>query len=132
MDKANTRGLSKEASRKRDSSLRIFLDYRERNISDEISEIFDDIETRNLPVGDILLVFDDYAVLVERKSIYDLIDSIRSHRLWEQLLKLMKTEEIFGYHIKRKILLVHGSIRDTLLYEFDEKLWASLIGAFME
>ena len=112
--------------------MKIYVDYRERELVNLLREKFREIEETNLRVGDIVLTFDDYAVILERKSTPDFIESVRSNRLWEQLLKMVKTEEIFDKPVERRILLLHGSIRELMLYEFDERLWASLSGAFME
>ena len=112
--------------------MKIYVDYREKELIDLLREKFGKIEETNLRVGDIILTFDDYAVILERKSAYDFIESVRSNRLWEQLTKIVKTEEIFDKTVKRKILLLHGSIKELTFHEFDEKLWASLSGAFME
>ena len=112
--------------------MKIYVDYREKELIDLLREKFGKIEETNLRVGDIILTFDDYAVILERKSTYDFIESVRSNRLWEQLTKIVKTGEIFDKTVKRKILLLHGSIKELTFHEFDEKLWASLSGAFME
>ncbi|KAA0009194.1 MAG: ERCC4-type nuclease [Thermoplasmata archaeon] len=112
--------------------VKIILDHRERNIKESLEEIFKDVEMALLPVGDIVLLFSNYAVLIERKSISDFISSIRSNRLWEQLLKIMRTKKIYGYKIKRKILLIHGSIFDEFLINNNSRFWASISGAFME
>ena len=114
--------------------MKILVDHREGQIKSALEEIFDEVEFDLLPFGDIAILFDDYAVILERKSIHDFINSIRSNRLWEQLLKMVKAKEIRGVKIKRKLLLVHGSILDFLGMEdfYNEKLWASISGALME
>lgn len=112
--------------------MRAYIDYREKYILDRLKPIFGDVEETNLEVGDIVLEFDNYTVVIERKSVADFIDSIRSNRLWEQLLKMVKNDKFFDKEVKRKILLLHGSFKEIMSYEFNEKLWASLSGAFME
>jgi len=112
--------------------MKIVVDYREGELINILKERFENVEKRNLTAGDIALILDNYTVILERKSASDFIESVRSNRLWEQLLKLLKTESIFGKPVRRRILLLHGSIRELTLYDFDEKLWASLSGAFME
>ncbi|HEC81757.1 MAG TPA: ERCC4-type nuclease, partial [Thermoplasmatales archaeon] len=118
-----------------ENKVKVILDHRERKIQDALKNVFEKVELAQLKVGDIVLLFPGYAVLVERKSVTDFIGSIRSNRLWEQLLKIMKTKKVFGRKIKRKILLVHGSILDNLLVleeNYNSRLWASLSGALME
>ncbi|HEC82086.1 MAG TPA: ERCC4-type nuclease [Thermoplasmatales archaeon] len=119
-----------------EDKVKVVLDHRERSIKAPLEKVFDDVEVAPLPVGDIVLLLPGYGVLVERKSISDFIGSIRSNRLWEQLLKIMKAKRIFGRKIKRRILLVHGSILDNLLLPgnegFNDRFWASISGALME
>ncbi len=119
-----------------ESNVKVVLDHRERAIREDVEKIFDDVELSMLNVGDIVLLLPGYAVLVERKSFSDFVGSIRSNRLWEQLLRIMKTKKIYGYKIKRKILLVHGNPLDNDILlsdeDYDDRLWASLSGAFME
>jgi len=112
--------------------MKIYVDYRERELVNLLREKFGEIEEISLKVGDVVLAFDNHAVILERKSAPDFIESVRSNRLWEQLLRMVKTEEIFNKTVKRRILLLHGSIKDLTFHEFDERLWASLSGAFME
>ncbi|MCD6108057.1 MAG: ERCC4-type nuclease [Thermoplasmata archaeon] len=123
--------------------LKVILDHREKSILPLIEDLYDNIELSLLPFGDIILVTDKKrAVVIERKSSQDFISSIRSNRLWEQLLKMMKAKEIFDYRIKRKILLVHGRISDYLenisILNQDRgenalsRFWASLSGAMLE
>ena len=67
-----------------------------------------DVEVVRLPIGDLLIVGDSGALVVERKTVSDFVSSIRSNRLWDQLLRLMKTEQILGYEVKRRLLVIHG------------------------
>ena len=67
------------------------------------------VEIVQLPLGDFLFVLEEKAVVIERKTIPDLISSIRSNRLWDQLLRLMKADRILDFEIKRRILLIHGN-----------------------
>jgi len=61
-----------------------------------------------MPLGDLMIVSDSGALVVERKTVSDFVNSIRSNRLWAQLLGLMKTEEILGSEVKRRLLVIHG------------------------
>ena len=90
-------------------------------------------ELVKLPVGDLLIVGDDGALVVERKTVADLISSIRSNRLWSQLLRMMKTEVILGYEVKRRLLLVQGSFWEyTNVSRLNESnFWSSVFGALM-
>jgi ERCC4-type nuclease len=117
--------------------MRIILDQRESKILDVVKTISSEVEERVLPFGDLFLVRNDYAVVLERKTVSDFVSSIRSNRLWEQLLRLLKNRTIFEYPIRRRLLLIHGSIQDYI----DElglensrasRLWSNLAGAIFE
>jgi len=121
--------------------MRLFVDYRERGVRWVIDELFEDVVFIQLPLGDYLLAYEDGSVLVERKTARDFLSSVRSNRLWDQLLRLMKAKEVLGYVVKRRILLIHGDFerylgimgyntdllgRDPLVF------WCQVMGALME
>ncbi|MCW4040792.1 MAG: helix-hairpin-helix domain-containing protein [Candidatus Bathyarchaeota archaeon] len=118
--------------------MKIVVDNREHQQLPLLREIFNDVTSTQLSLGDYLIIQDNQAVVVERKTITDLIASIRSNRLWDQLLRLMKAEEINDYRIIRRILLIHGSFSEyynTLFFSPKRGLsthWAQLMGAFCE
>ncbi len=83
------------------------------------------------------LVVSGSAVLVERKIAGDFLSSIRSNRLWDQLLRTIKVENLLGYEVKRRILLLQGSFqgyrqRAGVLKEEMLKCWSQPMGAFLE
>ncbi len=100
--------------------VKLIIDYRERKILECINHLNCETEINNLIVGDILILkenthseqssgyldFNGSAIIIERKSISDFVSSVRSKRIWEQLFKLMNTEQIMGYRIECKILVV--------------------------
>jgi DNA excision repair protein ERCC-4 len=103
-----------------------------------LENVCQEISFAQLPIGDYLLVSDSTAVIVERKTVSDFLSSVRSNRLWDQLLRMMKTEKVLGYEIKRRVLLLHGNFQDHL-FEVDYgnpedmlKHWSQLVGAFLE
>jgi len=118
--------------------MELLIDYRERKVAHLIEDVCSETRIIDLPLGDYLIASEKGSVIVERKSIHDFISSVRSNRLWDQLLRLMKTEEVLGYRIRRTILLIQGSveeyfksiagysIRDTDVF------WSQIIGAFLE
>lgn len=91
-------------------------------------------EVVRLPLGDLLIVGDSGALVVERKTVSDFVNSIRSNRLWDQLLRLMKTEEILGYEVKRRLLVIHGGFWEyTNVSSVDNRrFWSSIFGALLE
>ena len=118
--------------------MKIVVDNREHKQLPLLREIFNDVTSAQLSLGDYLIIQNNQAVVVERKTITDLIASIRSNRLWDQLLRLMKAKKINDYRIIRRILLIHGSFSEyynTLFLSPKRGLsthWAQLMGAFCE
>ncbi len=122
----------------RTAELMLLIDNREKSIAGSLSDVCAEISFIQLPIGDYLLVSGSDAVMVERKSVKDFLVSVRSNRLWDQLLRMMKTETVLGFDVKRRILLIHGNFDDCLraVYyrdpEDQHKHWSQLMGAFME
>jgi ERCC4-type nuclease len=117
--------------------MKLLVDYRERSVLKLVEDICEDVVVTQLSVGDYLLVSGSEGIVVERKTINDLLTSIRSNRLWDQLLRMMKTEKVAGYSLKRRILLIHGNYKkyfENLDYETDDlkTSWSQLMGAYME
>ena len=111
--------------------MRVILDHREKKIVSLVTTVFPYVKIGVLPVGDVLIIQDDYVVVLERKSVPDLVSSIRSNHLWEQLLALVSAKTVFGYDIRRKVLVIHGDI-ETYAFGGSRGFWSSLAGAFQE
>jgi ERCC4-type nuclease len=118
--------------------LKIFVDHRERNQTNLLKDVCGEVILAQLPIGDYLAICDQSAVLVERKTVNDFLSSVRSNRLWDQLLRMMKTEDVLGYPVKRKILLIQGSFEDYFdAFETNPERgqlvhWSQIMGAFLE
>ena len=117
--------------------MKLLVDHRERSVLKLVEDICEDVVVTQLSVGDYLLISESEGIVVERKTINDLLTSIRSNRLWDQLLRMMKTEKVAGYSLKRRILLIHGNYKkyfENLDYETDDlkTSWSQLMGAYME
>lgn len=116
--------------------MKVHVDHRERGLTRLIKDLDFGVEFVQLPLGDYLIPSKDGSVLVERKTVRDFLSSVRSNRLWDQLLRLMKTEEVMGSKIKRRILLIHGDFQEYLAPIFSERehmvFWNQVMGAFME
>lgn len=118
--------------------MKLLVDHRERSMLKLIEDICDDVVVTQLLVGDYLLISESKGIIIERKTINDLLTSIRSNRLWDQLLRIMKTEKVAGYSLKRRILLIHGNFNnyfESINYYSDDNLivyWSQLMGAYME
>ena len=118
--------------------MKLLVDHRERSVLKLVEDICEDVVVIQLPIGDYLLTSGSEAIIIERKTINDLLTSIRSNRLWDQLLRMMKTEKVVGYSLKRRILLIHGNFNkyfESIDYDTDDDLitsWSQLMGAYME
>jgi ERCC4-type nuclease len=86
-----------------------------------------------LPLGDVMIAGDSGALLLERKTVPDLITSIRSNRLWSQLLRMMKMERMFGCEISRRLLVIQGGFWEyTNVSALNEdRFWGSIMGALL-
>ena len=118
--------------------MKLLVDHRERSVLKLVEDICEDVVVTQLSVGDYLLISGSEGIVVERKTINDLLTSIRSNRLWDQLLRMMKTEKVAGYSLKRRILLIHGNFKkyfESIDNDTDDSLtrsWSQLMGAYME
>ena len=113
--------------------MRVLVDNRETSIVGLLKGI-SDCEVVRLPVGDLLIASDSGALVIERKTVADFVGSVRSNRLWDQLLRLMKADEILGYEVKRRLLVIHGGFWEyTNVSPVDEqRFWGSVFGALLE
>jgi ERCC4-type nuclease len=113
--------------------MKVFIDNREMSTIRLLKKMRE-CEVVRLPLGDLLIVGDSGALVVERKTVSDFVSSIRSNRLWDQLLRLMKTEEILGYEVKRRLLVIHGGFWEyTNVSSVDNRrFWSSIFGALLE
>ncbi|MBU7037070.1 MAG: ERCC4-type nuclease [Theionarchaea archaeon] len=113
--------------------MHVLIDYREITVQSLLMSLSGmktppvHVEVAHLPLGDFFLVSKDTGVLIERKSTSDFISSLRSSRLWDQLLRFMKASTLLGHPLKQKLLIVHGT--------FDREppvSWPQIMGAYME
>lgn len=122
--------------------MKLVVDHREKSLENLLQnscgDVCEEIIFTQLPIGDYLVVSDSTAVLVERKTVNDYLASVRSNRLWDQLLRIMKTEKVLDYDIKRKMLLIQGNFHDYFMevgfrrQEEMVKHWSQLMGAYLE
>jgi DNA excision repair protein ERCC-4 len=113
--------------------MKIFIDNRELSMDRYIKKIVES-EVVQLPIGDLVIADESGALIVERKTVSDFVNSIKSNRLWDQLLRLMKTEEVLGYAVKRRLLVIQGSYWEyTNVTPINLQLfWSSVFGALLE
>jgi Fanconi anemia group M protein len=119
--------------------MRVYIDHREHSsFQNLVKQVFPDVKISQLPFGDLIFVFEKQAIVIERKTVQDFVTSIRDNRLWEQLLKLMNHKTFEGVKIKRRILLICGTLVDYLNEIQDrstqtpETLLKSIMGAQLE
>jgi ERCC4-type nuclease len=70
---------------------KLIVDYREKRIIDKLKasqKIIDILEVRNLDIADIIVQYDKYSFYIERKSVPDLVSSIKDGRYKEQKIRL--------------------------------------------
>ena len=77
--------------------MKFVIDYRERHAVDFAEDVCEEVSFSQLPIGDYLLVSGSTAVIVERKAVSDFLSSVRTNRLWDQLLRMIKAEKVMGY-----------------------------------
>jgi ERCC4-type nuclease len=113
--------------------MKVIVDSREASMSKCLKKITD-CEVLKLPLADLLMVSENGALAVERKTVSDFLSSIRSNRLWDQLLRLLKTDVIMGHEVTRRLLVIHGGFWEyTNVSPVDPKrFWNSVFGALME
>ena len=120
------------------AKMKLLVDHRERTLAELLADVCEEVTFTQLPIGDYLLASDSGAVLVERKTVTDFLSSVRSNRLWDQLLRMMKVEKVLGYRVKRRILLIQGNFGDYfdgIEYASQRSLlvhWSQLMGAYQE
>ena len=87
--------------------MKIILDERETHLFNAIQEKIEtmenssyEIEKKPLTLGDIHFVQDDKEILIiERKSLQDLVSSIKDGRYEEQSYRLIHASGLFRHHI---------------------------------
>jgi ERCC4-type nuclease len=118
--------------------MKLLVDHRERRTVKLVEDVCEEVVLTQLPIGDYVLLSDAEAVVVERKTVTDFLASVRSNRLWDQLLRMMKRTTLLERPVTRRLLLIHGSVQDcfeAVEYRSDRDLavhWAQLMGAYLE
>ncbi|RLI38210.1 ERCC4-type nuclease [Candidatus Bathyarchaeota archaeon] len=118
--------------------MKFLVDHRERNMIKLVEDVCEEVEVTQLPIGDYVLLSDSEAIIVERKTVPDFLSSVRSNRLWDQLLRMMKRMTVFELPVKRRMLLIHGSFSDYFEEDADRLKrsllvhWSQLMGAYLE
>jgi ERCC4-type nuclease len=115
----------------------LIVDYRERHLERLFEDACEEIRFTQLPIGDYLVVSGSEAVVVERKTVRDFLSSVRSNRLWDQLLRMLKADRVLEYDVSKRVLLIHGNFLGHFELPFIDhreslKSWAQLMGAYLE
>ncbi len=112
--------------------MKVLIDNRETTVM-RVLRKFCEPEVVKLPLGDLMIVGDKGALVVERKTVPDLLGSIRSNRLWSQLLGLMKAGEILGFEVKRRLLVIHGGFWEytNVSSVNEQRFWSTTLGALL-
>lgn len=118
--------------------MKLIIDNREKHLAELFKGLCEELSFSQLPLGDYLLISDFEAVVIERKTVSDFQASVKSNRLWDQLLRLMKADTILGYNVKRRLLVIQGSFLDYFkLFSHEDQqkdpvYWSPLMGALLE
>lgn len=92
--------------------MELIVDTRESHIKDIVNPELN-ISIKNLDIGDFIFKQDDtILMLIERKSINDLADSIKSGRYREQKIRILNS----GIPRDKIIYLIEGTINNNLIY----------------
>jgi DNA excision repair protein ERCC-4 len=110
--------------------IRLFIDARERDFLNYIGDL-GQVTMTNLEAGDYVVVTDDRAVVVERKTFRDFISSYRNGRLWEQLVRMLAQDRFEDVPVVRRLLIIERSELDTSTEDLS-RLESSVIGAQLE
>lgn len=110
----------------------VFVDYREKYIKEQFEknrEYDKIVSVKNLEIGDIvILVNDDPAILIERKTIKDLAASIQDGRLREQKYRITGSK----YPHKNVIYLIEGDLDEKIYGRIDKRtLQGSIINTML-
>ena len=112
--------------------MKVLIDNRETTVIRLLKKICKP-EVVKLPLGDLMIVGKWGGIVVERKTVPDLIGSMRSNRLWTQLLGLMKVERVLGFEVKRRMLVIHGGFWEytNISPVNEQRFWGSMFGALL-
>lgn len=112
--------------------IKIKIDCRERDVLDEMTKMTTmnsayqclEIESGNLPIGDIIIEEDDVVkLIIERKTIPDLLSSLRDGRYAEQSYRLNGIENVNNHNI---IYLIEGDAMNNKFFKrIDKKTFYS-------
>lgn len=118
--------------------MKLLVDHRERHMLPLVEDMDAEVTMTQLPIGDYVLLTGTEAIVVERKTVPDFLASVRSNRLWDQLLRMMELPTVSGCPVKRRLLVIHGHFQDyfqavDIGSERDPAaFWAQLMGAYLE
>lgn len=76
--------------------LKLLVYNRERGLAELLGGVCEEISYAQLSIGDYLLISDSEAIVANRKTVSDFLSSVRSNRLWDQLLRMMSAEDVLG------------------------------------
>lgn len=104
--------------------MEIIIDVRERAVLEKMTEFRElNIKSESLNLGDIMIKYDGVPkVLIERKTLTDLIASIKDGRYIEQSLRLQNNGFCHNHHI---IYLIEGNIY-SLQHSTQQMVYSSI------
>ena len=113
--------------------MKIIVDYREQSLYDELYALTikdltppnSTVETDNLDLGDIVLKRenDEVMMIIERKTLKDLISSIKDGRYEEQCYRLTHASSLHNHH---KMYIIEGKL-ESLYTPMERKIVVSTL-----
>ncbi len=110
--------------------IRLFIDARERDFLSYIGDL-GQVTVANLEAGDYVVIADERAVVVERKTFRDFVSSYRNGRLWEQLVRMLAQDRFENVPVVRRLLIIERNELDAPSEDLS-RLESSVIGAQLE
>ena len=114
--------------------MRIIVDYREHDLYDELYKLTTNglgpfastIEKENLELGDVVLMRENHEVMMifERKTLQDLISSIKDGRYEEQCYRLTHSNNL---HNHNKMYIIEGTLTCLVTYLEKKLVLSSLV-----
>jgi len=110
------------------NKIKLFIDHRELKLIDILkgkNELANILSTGNLDIGDIKITNDKYELIIERKTLDDMIASIKDNRYKEQKMRML------SYQNNRQYCKIVYLLEGTELSRYYQKDETTLVGSII-
>lgn len=110
------------------NKIKLFIDHRELKLIDILkgrNELANVLTTGNLDIGDIKITNDKYELIIERKTLDDMIASIKDNRYKEQKMRML------SYQNNRQYCKIIYLLEGTELSRYYQKDETTLVGSII-